>query len=314
MEVQYSPCNYIVNINPQKYGGQQDDYQQEICQCIDRGVRKIQEASQEASHEEASITALFVELLSDFCEARQNIAFKHSTNSAEKFGRRREFAHNGIPDFHFTFLDGDYAAYNRKFLSSIAALMQDMLLDRKSAERKTKKISDDVSSFELEIIEGEHLQKLKWNSPLTDADFPGISPALLEKKALGTTNSSEANLLMQSMKRLKESNIDGYKRMKMSCMFQMIQKNFPSPQTLSNNGQSIVIGPEANRKSFFVLGTSRLKINGKAYAASQFLTWLYRDFSTSPVVRMQKCSTTLLIHQDRFLIPETLQEISKYFA
>jgi hypothetical protein len=55
-------------------------------------------------------------------------------------------------------------------------------------------------------------------------------------------------------------------------------------------------------------------VQGKLYAVTQYLTWLYRDFVTHPVDRMLECSTVMVLHQDNFLIDDTLKEIALIFA
>lgn len=203
MECQYSSCNYIYNINPSKYGGQQEDYQAEIRKCINSGVNEITISSKD----EKSLTELFFTLFSNVCTKRQNIALKHNTPCADKFGRRRDVVHPRVPDFHVTILDQEYTTYNKKFLSSIAALMQSMQLDRKSAEKKTKKISDETSTFELEVLEMDHLNQLKWNIPLTASYYPaGFPHPMMDRRATTGINNAEAIVAMEAMRKIKQSN------------------------------------------------------------------------------------------------------------
>jgi hypothetical protein len=94
-----------------------------------------------------------------------------------------------------------------------------------------------------------------------------------------------------------------------------IQKNYPSPRMVFlESGFQSREGKDENLKSFNVVATSRIKVNGKSYAASQYITWLYRDFQTDPLTRMKECSKVVIMHQDKFLVEETLKEISKIFA
>jgi hypothetical protein len=68
-----------------------------------------------------------------------------------------------------------------------------------------------------------------------------------------------------------------------------------------------------NRKSHWVLATSRLEIDGKMCALSQFLTYMHFDGIHDPVEKMKGRSPITIIHQDLFLIEGSLKNISQIF-
>lgn len=305
-------CSYIVNQNPQKYGGQQEDYLQKVKETIEGGVKSIQSSAKTND----DLTKLFFSLLKEFGEARQKIASTHKTKASEQFGRRRDLL--GKKDFYFTYLDCEYAAYNKEIMSFFASHLKDMNLEKKGSTLKTKKIENKhgnlQSNFEIEILESDELQKRQWVSPPSPADLPSNYPIELYKMK-DKLNSQQFEQLRHCNKELKEKKPEIYKRCKMVTLMLDMQNNFPTPNKIHQSDGTIKIqGNIGNLKSFYLLGTVRLLVNDKMYAVSQYLTWLYRDFEIHPVERMQRYSTMLVIHQDNFLLEDTLKEIGKLFV
>ena len=71
---------------------------------------------------------------------------------------------------------------------------------------------------------------------------------------------------------------------------------------------------QGGKKSDWVLVTQRLEINGKSYALSKYLTWMYRDHREDPVEHMREWSIINVIHQDVCLIEDMLKEIGIIFS
>lgn len=300
--------SYIIDRAPLKYGGQQDDYQHRMQTIVSWGARKIKETPRD----ETALVALFSRLLEQFMRERQTIACEHRTIRAKEFGYRRDEELN-TKDFYYTILDDVYKDYNTKILTVLAPHLREMSLESKHTSKKQRKFVenhlDRLSSFEIEIFEQEDLIKSKWNTALTPSEFPSGFPSHLMQGETGTLSVEESKIWKQALKKLKDENPEIYKRIKMITLLVKLQNEFPSPIQSSSS-----IGNEANRKSFFALTTVRLLIQGKSYAITQYLTWLYRDFVTHPVDRMLKHSQVMVIHQDNFLINVTLQEIASIFA
>jgi hypothetical protein len=307
---------YMINRRPGKYGGQQEDYQRRTRALMAWGARQIKETPKE----EKALVQLFFRLLEHFCKERQAIAQAHHTHHAEQFGRRRDLA--GKKDFYHTILDEDYQEYNPKILAILAQHMRDMPIEKKNVNQKSKKTVEDTSSgglstLEIEVFENEELINLQWLKPAAVNELPPDFPVHLMDKRDKEKDLSPAEwqTFRQAVKKMKEANLPLYKRMKMAAAFTEMQKNFPPPQKFpQKDGTCQFIGKEGNLKSFFVLATVRLRINEKMYAVTQYLTWLYRDFATHPIDRMLKDSTVIVLHQDNFLIDDTLQEIARLFA
>jgi hypothetical protein len=311
----FSPATYIIDRDPMKYGGKQEDYEKRMGALVALGIKRIKETPKE----ESKLVALFFELLKVFENERHAIALDHRTTHGAKFGTRRDL--EGVYDFYHTFLDQQYTAYNTKILDMFAKHMQGMALDRKNSTKKSKKIEDTyldrASSLEIEILEGTDLDESNWRRYVSEEEWPSTFPKdLLMKREKGQLKAVELQTIKEAMRNLKKENPKFYQRCKMSVMFKELQEEFPSPKAIYSPDRSYyqLDGEEKNLKSFFLLATARLKINGKMYAISQYLTWLYRDFKESPIERMKKCSTVCVIHQDNFLINELLQDIAKIFA
>jgi hypothetical protein len=113
------------------------------------------------------------------------------------------------------------------------------------------------------------------------------------------------------MYRLKTEHNTLYQRLIMNIGLHDLSKSYPSP-TRDQNGK-IKAGNLKNLKSHFALATVRLEINSKLFSLSRYLTWMYVDEATDPVERMLQNSVVRIIHQDNFLIDDTLQAIAELF-
>lgn len=315
--------SYMIERVPLKYGGHQEDYEKRVCLLKQWGAKEIKAAPQN----ESDLVLLFFRMLEKFTTERKTMALEHKTPRAEKFATRRDI--EGTAEFYHTILADEYSEYNGIYLTYLAENMRDMNLDKmpdldldkKKSVNKYKIIKDSTclgrsSSFEIELFEGDELSKKQWLAQVKGNDFPSDFPKQLLEKARNNFTSKDFNQNRLAYKNIKNNHFELYKRIKMSLTFMEVQKEFPTPQKipLDNKGTCQFIGKEGNLKSFFVMGTARLTVNGKNYATTQCLTWLYRDFQTNPIDRMLKYSTVILIHQDNFLIDDTLKEIALLFA
>lgn len=318
-----SCSTYIVERAPLKYGGHQKDYQQKFQSLVSWGAKQIRETPRE----EAALVELFKGMFTHFSEKRQEIAFAHRTPAADKFGIRRDTC--GTREFYHTILTDEYKEYNAKILAVFEPHLRSMSLEKNETSQRSKKIEEtlgDISStLEIEIFEHQDLTKLKWLDYVTEdecpAEYIAISPLRERARAGENLNRDELRAMKQGVKVLKEKKPALYKRSKMGAMFLELNSEFPPPKKIQQPNGTIIIDPspanlrlEGNLKSFFMLATARISVKGKNYATTQFFTWLYRDLKTDPVDRMLKHSKVILIHQDNFLIDDTLQETAKIFA
>lgn len=309
----FSPSTYIIDQNPYKYGGQQENYKAVANEAIGLGLKKLQGCPKT----EDKLTALFFEILEDFGKVRRSIALSHQTYHAEQFGKRRDI--DGECDHYHTFLEEVYEGYNKIFLARIAELLKPYKMDKKDHPKikvaLESSYEDCKSSFEIEILEGQDPQILVWNSHHDlPADFPSHLIKKREKNKGLETHDKE--LLRRGCEKLKKENPEKYKIYKMQTLFLKLQKEFPSPKPIfDKNGKLLRLeGVEGNLRSFYALATARFLVNGKMYASSQYLIWLYRDFQNHPLTRMQQETKVMTIHMDNFLISDSLKEVAKRFV
>ena len=291
--------NYITDRRPDFYGGQQAEYLEFADQTINDGVVQLRTGM--GGKKDPS--ELFFELLGTYQRKRHEIALKHQTKNGEKFGEPRTGKDVPGVGFALTGLYGQYEEYNTLFKEQLFPLIFKMSHNlREFYEKKTfveetclgRKIK-----FALEVKDTAETKEL--TSPPTEAQV---------QAALGTDKSYEE---IQNdyglMLRLKKERPEWYQKLNMRRILDQLNIDFPSPFQ-----SGICEGNMGNLKNLYVIGTLRIQIEDKMYAISRYVTWLYTDYSIDPVVRMMEHSKVYIVHQDTFLIDETLQEISRVFA
>ena len=112
-------------------------------------------------------------------------------------------------------------------------------------------------------------------------------------------------------KKLKRVFPDFYKRISRHNMLMSLIKYHPSPVRKEDGSLE---GNEDNLKCLYPISTIRVQVKGKLYAIGTHITWMYMTLRTDPVERMIKCSKASVIHQDVFLIEDTLQAIAEIFS
>lgn len=328
----YQPSTYIVEQNAGKYGGQQENYQLRSGIAIARAVELIKQTSKT----ESVLIKLFFTLLENFEAERAAIAKDHGTPHAERFGCRRD--QDGKKDHYFTYLDHEYTKYNPNALAMLADAMKSLELEKK-IQRREKEVCEDEflgfrSTFEIEIIEGGLIMPSGNACPSKPSER--LVELMLKREEKGHLTKEEGGELREALRQYKLEFPEQYKQSKLLTCIEDSKKEFPSPQVVYKSDRSYeLIGKEGNLKSLFVLGTLRLPVTvvrdgqevTQHYAVSQYLTWLYRDFRQEDISqkasgilrnrmieRMKASSTVMIMHQDIFLINQTLQETAKIFA
>lgn len=322
--ISFSPSSYIVDRDPHKFGDNQEEYIRRSREVIAGAVERIRNTVANGG----DLTQLFFEILEEFCKKRGEIARDAERNrkipvlfltpqdpdKLEQFGRRRDL--QGNYEFQTTVLDQSYEAYGKKLLDMFRAKLFEMEKEKVQKKTWTEESSGVKSSLEIEILESQTLQERQWLKVLRAEDYPAYYPLQLQDRRNqgGVLSEREKSQLREACKRLKLEHPALYQRIKISQAFRTINEDFPSPKVIQEQGKAPqFIGREGNLKSFFLLATARVDIGGKMYSTSQYLTWLYRDNKTHPFNRMVGDSKVLVLHQDRFLIPDTLNEIAAIF-
>lgn len=299
--------SYLDDRDPTKYGGQQKEYLAKSEQAIRNTVRMIRSGVES----QARLTDLFFKILQELCQARQKIAQESATEDAHEFGSLRTALE---PSRLFaTGLHHPYKEYNKVFMAQLQKMMSAMRHDLQTFTDRTRRNEERVlgrlCSFEVEVLDGPELAKRKWIELVDSEDL---------QRALKTDKSADEILNDRDlMKSLKDKHPELYKQATMSMCLTHLVTQYPAPKIISSNGRPVydLSSDRANDnlKSLYVLGTLRLEMEGKLYAMSRYLTWMYQDTETDPIDQMAVRSTALIMHQDYFLIDPTLREISKMF-
>lgn len=306
-DISYSPSTFLLKNNPNKYGDNQEEYITRSKEAIAEAVGRIRRTVAEGG----DLTRLFFDILDEFCKKRSEIAEnaekmqkvqQHASNSdsVKQFGRRRDIA--GEYPIQLTPLIKSYAAYGTRLLMFFRKKLIEMEQDQNGQMTKvwSTQCGSVKSSLEMEILKPSDLQSRHW---LAAAQYPNYFPKLNP----GTVPSEqEKQLGRDAYKRLQEEDPVLYQRIIMSQILAKQDQMFPSPNKVAG-------ADKGNLKDSYLLATARMEFGGKMYVTSQYLTWLFNDKVTKPHDRMLMHSKVLVIHQDRLLIPETLNEIAEIF-
>lgn len=295
--------NYIIERSPDFYGGKQEDYLKFADQSINEGIVHLTSGIGAKKNP----SELFFELLHTYQENRHEIALRHQTPRAEYFGTPRISKQTPEAGLALTGLYEKYETHNTLFKEQLAPLLSKMKHDLRGFSQKntsvTEKCLGRVCKFAIEVKDAAETKEL--TSPPSEAEV---------QAALGTEKSyEEIQNNYDLMLRIKTEHFDWYQKLTMHRVLYEIYKAFPSPKILSFE-EGRCIGNTGNFKNLYVIGTLRIQIGSKLYAISRYVTWLYTNYRTDPVDRMLEHSKVFIVHQDTFLIDETLQEISRIFA
>ncbi len=307
-EIQFAPSTFMIDRDDTKmFQGDQADYRKQSSIAIGEALKKVQVCEKT----EEKLSALFFELLSDFGDARRNIALSHGTEGAKNFGKRRE----DLVGYFSTPLDDVYKVYNLPILRRFARALQPYAAElEKEDHKKIKVIEESVfktyaSSFEVEVFEASEVAKKNLISPPLPDDFP--EDLLTEMVNGNELKPDKYELLRKALAVFYCAHQGDCTKDMLSYYVQLLHKRYPY---ITKAGWSGFITNDANLKSFYALGTLRLQVEEKPVVASYYLVWLHRDGKTPPLARMLQHTICTVIHQPTFLVQTTLQEVSKLFA
>ncbi len=278
-----SLSNYLDN-KGFPYPGSQQEYLQRAEAAIEAGIHQIQ---LEVSCGK-DLTAIFFDVMRLFQGERRRIAEDFGDEDAHLFGRPRTDKDLSLY-FSSTPLAFHYEEYNTVFMNQLKEILSEMNRTprgfhiKKSVKEET--VLDRKVKFEVEILD---------------------IPDLWER----TLDASEANL--QRLLNTKKSycdiaaDYDLMKRLKKEApkIYQGVSLNVASSDFLMRF--------EGKLKSNIALCTLRAEVSGKLYGMSRYLSSFDPDGVNDPIKNILQ-SPTAIMHQDTFLIDDTLVEISKIF-
>jgi len=253
-----------------------------------------------------------LELLS---RIRSEVAHATHTRAAELFGIRR---HEEDSPFTFPSLtfDGQYALAGAKLSRTVLSLFAKALSGKKSLEKIFRtsftysEQDSPVSSYKLDLYSQQALKEsgldvIHWRCGM------GQSPAdkLVEPV-------SYAHFLKTKQ--------DAAVREKVCARFKEFKRQ--EPETLGQGYQGIKLASvirdlktfytKSDEKTHFLVFSLRHQVLGKLYATTQYVTWLHRiegEDLQSTLDRAQVHSKFRTIHQDIFLVEDTLRECEALF-
>lgn len=310
--------SYITRQDPQHYGGQQEDYAKRMEEVLQDGLKMTQEAVKEKK----DLKQLFFTLLDLFANVRHEIANARGTEEAELFGRKRM---DCIEDVNITPFNGQYSGFNGRMIAVFQKILKGAIPIKGEPDQKKFIVKETClgrqCSFEVEVLtkkeiverqldktshsDTEKVQRtLPFDAKIDKIDNRNHPPKEEERMILNAFN--------KHLKTIKEKFPDYYAYGRMSYVLQGLNATYPSPEISMVLGKRIIKGNPYHAKSMYIVGKARIEIDSKMYALGEVVTWTYQDFSTDPVERMEN-SVAFILHQDRFLIDPTLNEIASIF-
>lgn len=257
----------------------------------------------------------FQDLLGQLSQIRSRLAQETNTRGAHLFGVRR---HEQTTPFTFPSLtfDGQYALAGARIGRTVFPLFAKALAGKKSLEKTFctsftfSEQDSPVSSYKLELYSHQALQKsgldvIHWRCGM------GQSPAdkLVEP-------ISYAHFLKTQQ--------DVAYRDKVCAAFKEFKRY--EPETLGQSYHGIKLASiirdlktfytQSEEKTHFLVFSLRHQVLGKLYATTQYVTWLHRipgEDLQSTLERAQIHSKFRVIHQDIFLVEDTLRECEALF-
>ena len=290
--------NYIVDRSPKKYGGVQNEYLQQVDLIVAGTSKKFHQAVSD----KRNLQELFHEVLNFLGTERHRLAVEHGTKDADAFGFPRDQEKDFPSPFCATPLSAPYEEYNTKLMPFIYKHLNPLkrtLREFKQTELKVQEESYEgrKCSLEFSILTFEKVKD--WSIDLCYEEYKRFCK-LCSINAVDESSYTHQDFFSlvnskKAMLNLKQNSIEDYKKFKLSMLIGQIRNLYEG------------------RKSDWVLATIRFEVDNKMYALSQYLTWLYRDYSTDPFEHMKENSIISVVHQDPFLINPMLQDIAKIF-
>lgn len=306
--------NYSLSLNPQLYGDQEAYYQ-----ARETAIKSSLETIQNAVATGQDLTSLLFDLLDQLGAIRYQLALTQNCENKEKFGvLRTDSDLSGSKPDHWSIccmtpLGHHYEKYNQLVKGRIANLLKKIPHNLHDFSETSYTVRGEAlgrkTKYQIEVITPEMIQNRKWDR------FPTLEE-LTDAASVSKDSYEDVQAFIHdiaAMRNVKKANPSLYNRVLYPIKIRELNKVYPSPFTAYLDGRPLIEGDGANLKSLYIIGTQRLEINGKLYALSGHLSWMYTNYVEDPVERFEKRSVVFLNHQDHFLIEPTLKECGNLF-
>jgi hypothetical protein len=322
----YQPA-YIIGQDPLRFGGQQQDYLLRSRQVIQATAEKIIQARKSGRN----LRELFFELLADLSKQRTTIARDHHTKEAEDFGIRRDAYKPAC--ISILLLVNPYKKYGDKILELFSKYLEKMQVPNSQFQKELvieEEYQGRKSKLVVEVWNQQDLQE----KGLALQPFSYYPPYISHKtiEALNSENKWTSDQIIDYRNRFlqfKKETPENYRKWRTCGAISQLFQKCPSPLALGLRPEEIwskysqedarqIFG---NMKSLYVHVLLRTEVNKKLYTITEYFTWMYeneewvkkKDPDHHPIKRMKERSKILMLHQDEFLIQDTLEEAAKVF-
>jgi hypothetical protein len=279
-----SLSNYLDN-KGFSYPGGQKVYVQRAEEAIEAGMGMI--CSGVASGKDPR--AIFFDVMRFFQTERRRFAEDFSDEDSHWFGKPR--TDKGQPMYFVeTPLAFQYAEYNTVFMNQLKDVLKGMKRDSRGfcenkSIRKETTLNREIK-FEVEILDTFTILERT-----QEAGEQNLQKVLKTKKDY-TSIMADRDLI----ERLKKETPQVYQSVSLNVALTDFLVRF-----------------EGQLKKNVVLCTLRAEVNNKLYGMSRYVSSFDTDGTSDPIKSILQ-SPTAILHQDTFLIHDTLVEISKIFA
>lgn len=269
--------------------------------AIDRAIASIESGV----GKQTSGVEIFFNVFTMLRKTRNAIAVHTKTENAEHFGRLRNPEITPKDHLYLPVPTLLVNSASKKSIRQLAKRMRPMkhtltTFDQTEIKYKEKCLGRTVT-FTAKVYTSEMLKKIITPNLIVNAQ------AALETKKSQLQIYKDRTLFSK----LKAEHPDLYNACILHNILGIMGNAYPSP-VINEAGECL--GNKDNLKCLFPICTIRVEINGKLYAIGKHLTWMYQTYKTDPIDRMVECSKATVIHQDVFLINDTLQAIAKIFS
>lgn len=267
---------------------------------IASGQRAVEGGLELLSGKKLSTPTLFEELLDYLGNHRHEIALRHGSTDAKDFGIRR--VEKGI--ISVTVLAGaQYGTYGPDFVERITDIVsiwkkpcEKMRLSKGCAGFKKESLSADGRCLGLLTrTEIEVLDQKPGVTRFSHYDGDELERACKEK---GVTNPLTSEGTMEEYQAFKRVLPNLYRKVVNRAALVRMHEELPPPKY---------------QKSFYVVTTPRLEMNGGLVALSKLITFGYCSGQGDLAETMKTNSRVMVVHQDRFLIEQTLELAKSFF-
>jgi hypothetical protein len=308
--------NSNMSLYPHEYGSNQTTYLKKSEEAVQNGVKSVREALDGKK----DLQKLFFSLLDSFAKTSHELASSLRINDARTFGYKRL---DDKSDVRYTVLSKGYEVYNSKIIKFMQKILKGSIPLKEDPSQKTfikeEQCLGRKCSFEINLITQKDLLEKQWDK----LDHPQAAEVkkqstYVDKKVNENhfppkeEDQIAINEFNQLMLSIKNDHPEVYQHAKMSFLLRAITNKFPALEIRLVKGKTTTIEHPMNRMNIFIMGTTKIEINNKMHTLSEMITWTYQTHESDSVERM-KHSTVFIIHQDRFLIEETLKEVAPLF-